>query len=91
MVLGTQQQQSYTKRLKKDALSNRNRRHQKMTDYLAYELKAEALGVSVLSDQSIFIKNSIDEVKSSAVYGGIFAVIVLFIFLRDIKSTIIIK
>lgn len=90
VVLGTPAQQAYTSRLKKDATSNRNRRHQIMTDYLAYELSSEALGISVLSDQSIFIKNSIDEVKSSAVYGGVFAVIVLFIFLRDIKSTIII-
>ncbi|HSR69953.1 MAG TPA: efflux RND transporter permease subunit [Acidobacteriota bacterium] len=44
----------------------------------------------VVFDQSRFIKQSIDEVLDTAIYGGILAVVVLFIFLRSLKSTIII-
>ena len=59
-------------------------------DFLAFEVKSQDWGFSVLTDQSIFIKDSIDEVLSNAIIGGILAVIVLFVFLRSAKSTIII-
>ena len=44
----------------------------------------------VLFDQSRFIEKSVNEVRSSAVLGGILAILVLFAFLRDIRSTLII-
>ncbi len=44
----------------------------------------------VLSDQSRFIQDSIREVKDSAILGGILAVLVLYIFLRNFVSTTII-
>jgi len=40
--------------------------------------------------KSRFIESSIKEVISTALWGGILAVIVLFLFLRSIKSTLII-
>ncbi len=46
--------------------------------------------VKLIADPSRFIKSAIDEVRSTAVYGGILALIVLFFFLRDLKSTVII-
>jgi hydrophobic/amphiphilic exporter-1 (mainly G- bacteria), HAE1 family len=88
-ILGTEEQKNYVKRNNSQEFKI-DRTHQRLTDFLAFELKGEGLAVDVLSDQSIFIKNSIDEVKGSAYLGGFFAVIVLFIFLRDIKSTLII-
>ncbi|MFQ5511367.1 MAG: efflux RND transporter permease subunit [Candidatus Krumholzibacteriia bacterium] len=46
--------------------------------------------LTVLFDQSHFIKQSINEVRNAAVIGGILAILVLFAFLRDVRSTIII-
>ena len=42
-------------------------------------------------DQSIFIRQSIEEVLSTAMVGGILAILILFLFLRDLKSTTIIS
>jgi HAE1 family hydrophobic/amphiphilic exporter-1 len=47
-------------------------------------------GLTVLFDQSHFIERAIGEVRNAAIIGGILAVIVLFLFLRDPRSTIII-
>jgi hydrophobic/amphiphilic exporter-1 (mainly G- bacteria), HAE1 family len=46
--------------------------------------------VSVISDTTKIIRASLNQVSSSAVLGGLFAVIVLFVFLRSLKSTIIV-
>ena len=42
-------------------------------------------------DQSVFIKQAIDNVKSAAVIGGILAMLVLYLFLRDFWATVIIS
>jgi HAE1 family hydrophobic/amphiphilic exporter-1 len=60
-----------------------------MTDYIAYNLP-EGVGIDKLSDQSIFIENAVNEVKSTAIIGGILAVIILFIFLRNFTITMIV-
>ena len=46
--------------------------HLTMTDFISYRLPSGAR-LEILSDQSIFIKNSIDEVQNSALVGGGFA------------------
>ncbi|GAB4245206.1 MAG: efflux RND transporter permease subunit [Acidobacteriota bacterium] len=56
-----------------------------------YQAKPEALHFSVVFDQSTFIRQSIDEVLNTAIVGGILAVLVLFLFLRSVKSTLIIS
>ncbi|MCA9319583.1 MAG: efflux RND transporter permease subunit, partial [Planctomycetes bacterium] len=48
------------------------------------------LGLRVLSDQSTFIESSIAEVQQSGVYGAFFAIVVLLVFLRSMRSTLII-
>ncbi len=63
--------------------------HRRLTDFLAYQLPT-GTSLQVLSDQSIFIKNSIDEVKSNAFFGGLIAVVVLYLFLRNITQTLIV-
>lgn len=50
----------------------------------------DGAGLTLISDQSRFIQGSIDEVKDATIVGGILALIVLFLFLRELKSTIII-
>lgn len=60
-----------------------------MTDFMAYHLPAST-EITLLSDQSTFIQSAIDEVKGTAILGGILAVVVLYIFLRRVWNTIII-
>jgi len=50
----------------------------------------EGQSLTVLFDQSEFIKQSLDEVRDSALIGGLLAIAVLFLFLRDVRSTVII-
>ena len=45
----------------------------------------------VIQNQGSFIQGAIDEVKESGLYGALFAMIVLFIFLRRIGTTAIIS
>jgi HAE1 family hydrophobic/amphiphilic exporter-1 len=49
------------------------------------------LNMTVVNDQSLFIENSVDEVLNTAIWGGILAILVLYLFLRKIKSTVIIS
>ncbi len=46
--------------------------------------------MTIISDQSRFITGSIREVQSTAIVGGVMALLVLFFFLRELKSTVII-
>ncbi|MEN0042490.1 MAG: efflux RND transporter permease subunit [Pseudomonadota bacterium] len=50
----------------------------------------EGTGLTVLADQSAFISEAVDNVKSAALWGGILAIIVLYGFLRDARATVII-
>ena len=47
-------------------------------------------GMEVVFNQATFIQQAVDEVLNTAIIGGILAVIILFLFLRDLKSTAII-
>lgn len=60
-----------------------------MTDFIAYQLPPEA-HIELLADQSIFITKSIDEVKQNAVFGAVIAVLVLYLFLRNVARTVVI-
>ncbi|HUU41735.1 MAG TPA: efflux RND transporter permease subunit, partial [Desulfatiglandales bacterium] len=51
----------------------------------------EGVTLSVVIDTADFIRKSIRQVEQSALIGGILAIIVLFAFLRNIRSTIIIS
>ncbi len=64
-------------------------RLRQMTNFIAYGLPS-GINMDSLSDQSIFIENSVNEVKSTAVIGGMLAVLVLFIFLRNVTATLIV-
>ncbi len=50
----------------------------------------ENMNLEILFDQSVFIAQAIKEVRNNAMIGGVLAVLVLFVFLRDFRSTIII-
>ncbi|HUF23855.1 MAG TPA: efflux RND transporter permease subunit [Vicinamibacterales bacterium] len=47
--------------------------------------------LAVLDDQSIFIDRSIDSVKEHALIGSVLVILIIFLFLRDLRSTFIIS
>jgi HAE1 family hydrophobic/amphiphilic exporter-1 len=68
----------------------------RVVDLIEKQLKiiAQALpgyNFRIISDQGTFIESAIDEVKSSALLGLALAVIVLFIFLRRVGTTLIVS
>ncbi len=48
------------------------------------------LQIHVISDQSTFIRQSISNVQSSAIWGGLLAIFILYLFLRNGSSTFVI-
>lgn len=46
--------------------------------------------ITVLFDQSRFIEQAVGEVKSSALIGGLLAIMILLLFLREARATLII-
>src|SRR5262245_25531132 len=48
------------------------------------------LRLAVLDDSSIFIKRSIAAVKEAAVLGAVLVIAIIFLFLRNVRSTVII-
>ncbi len=47
-------------------------------------------GMQVVFDQATFINQAVEEVLNTAIIGGVLAILILFLFLRDLKSTSII-
>jgi len=52
--------------------------------------QSEGARLQVVADRSLFIEDSIDSVVDAAVFGGLLAVLVLFLFLRNVRSTAIV-
>ena len=48
-----------------------------------------AIDVIVLTDQSVYIEESIDALVSEAMFGAIFAILVILVFLFSVRSTIV--
>jgi len=46
--------------------------------------------IGISADRSVFIANAVNEVRNTAIYGGLLAILVLFLFLKDVRSTAII-
>ncbi len=55
------------------------------------EISSPNTRLAVVADQSRFIRNSVNDVLSSAIVGGILAMMILFFFLRNVRSTLIIS
>ena len=52
--------------------------------------KNESAELALVADRSLFIESSIKEVRNTAILGGLLAVLVLFFFLQDLRTTSII-
>ncbi len=95
-LLGTPQQRRFVESLRAGSKETgagksfqEDQYEKRMTDFLAFRLPRD-LQYHILSDQSVFIENSINEVKNTALIGGILAVIVLFLFLQHFATTLIV-
>ena len=78
--------------IQKEAGSNSVRVAEKVrgaVEKLAEEL-GEDISLEIAQDTSLFIKQSIDGVASNALIGGLLAMVVLLIFLRSMRPTLII-
>ncbi|MCZ7645892.1 MAG: efflux RND transporter permease subunit [Planctomycetota bacterium] len=53
------------------------------------ELSSRGVRLELAQDQSTFIEHSVDEVKFHLVFGGGLAVFIVFIFLLNVRSTLI--
>ena len=53
-------------------------------------LAKSGIAMEIMFDQSKFIQDAIDDVRSNAIVGGLIAVFVLFLFLKEFRSTSII-
>ncbi len=63
------------------------------TEQLAKKIRSrlpKAVQFSLITDQSRFIKDAIAEAKNSAIQGGLWALLVIFLFLHKLGSTVII-
>lgn len=52
------------------------------------DLLPEKVELKIISNQSVFIRAAIDEVKQTAVLGSLLAVVILFLFLRSLPHTL---
>lgn len=57
--------------------------------YIAASLPP-GMQIEMLSDQSTFVEASISEVRNTAIIGGLLAIVILYFFLRNLLSTLII-
>ncbi len=57
--------------------------------YLANDLASE-VSLELLSDQSVFIRDAVEDVQSSAILGSLLTVIVIWLFLRNLVGTVIV-
>ena len=63
---------------------------QKLESLKKANLMPKGVDYQIVFNQAEFIKMAIDDVLDSAIVGGFLAIFVLFLFLRDLKSTLII-
>lgn len=94
-LFGTEEQRQFAEKLKKakpdgGKKSFRQKTLEKeMVNFLTYRLP-ENINYHILSDQSIFIENSINEVRNTAIIGGILAIFILYLFLQHFSTTLIV-
>ena len=99
-VFGTKKQKSFVKnqelksqelKNKKDLKKKQNKSKKRIikdnTDFITYNLPVNT-NIKILSDYSLFIKSAVSEVTNAALIGGLLAIIILQLFLRNGHATI---
>jgi HAE1 family hydrophobic/amphiphilic exporter-1 len=90
-IFGTEQQQQEAAKLaaKGDGSGGVTVGDRSRVSFLQWRLRDE-VKLETLSDQSTFIRDAVDDVKKAAILGALFAVSVIWIFLRRLSATVII-
>ncbi|MEM6567986.1 MAG: efflux RND transporter permease subunit [Planctomycetota bacterium] len=88
-VLGTEEQIQLAEKHAGKSVERIDWSDRRRLGFVAWNLRDEA-SIELLSDQSTFIAEAVDEVKQSAILGALFAVAVMWLFLRRISATLII-
>ncbi|HIG11162.1 MAG: efflux RND transporter permease subunit [bacterium] len=93
-IFGTDKQKKHTQELAaKIALGEEQRgsrwADRSLEEFLDWRLRREA-NLELLSDQSTFIRAAINDVKQAAFLGALFAVAVMWLFLRRFTTTFIV-
>lgn len=57
----------------------------------AGQYRIDGFVMRTIEDQSVFIRSALAEVRQEALLGGLFAVLIIFFFLRDGRSTFVIS
>ncbi len=65
-------------------------RLRKTLESLKADLDSRGLQANIIYDHSVFIKNSMDNLKSEAIQGGFLAFLVLFAFLRSFQASLLV-
>lgn len=58
-------------------------------DRLRPDLSAQGVSVAVAQDLSVYIEHSIEDIEFHLVFGGLLAVLIVFLFLRNFRITLI--
>jgi HAE1 family hydrophobic/amphiphilic exporter-1 len=88
-VFGSEEQQRFAREHQDRGGAQGNFAERDKTDFIAWRHRDET-SLELLSDQSTFIRDAVDDVKSSAIIGSILTVLVILAFLRHLVSTLII-
>lgn len=88
-VLGTPEQEAIAAKYKGKASDDIDWSDRSELGFLAWNMREEA-SLELLSDQSTFIADAVNEVKQSAILGALFAIAVMWMFLRRLSATLII-
>ncbi|MHC4077100.1 MAG: efflux RND transporter permease subunit [Planctomycetota bacterium] len=83
------EQEKQRKKGLRAARARKLRERARMTDYLAFNLQQYGVELDLLQDQSRFIQASVQDVLNSALVGGLFAIFVIYLFLRRFAATAI--
>lgn len=89
-VFGTEEQQAWAeKQLSAGDGVKHDMEARSKGNFLAWRFRNE-VQLETLSDQSTFIEAAINDVKEAAILGAIFAIFVMWLFLRRLSATIIV-
>lgn len=73
-----------------EALRERGLSVDRPTEFGMVDRLPERFGMNVISDQSVFIERAVGEVRDAVIFGGILAIVIIFLFLRSVWSTFLI-
>jgi len=88
-LFGTAEQQAFAKLQEAEGKSDHTLGERGMLDFIAWRMRKE-MKMELLSDQSVFIRDAVNDVKNAALLGAVLAIGVILVFLRRLSATLII-